>query len=82
MSFSFREGSVDSLVFEAIFKYDEYKLPDRFSQCDIVIDIGAHVGFFTYAAVQRGARNVYAFEADTENYNLAVKHMKEYRPEA
>jgi FkbM family methyltransferase len=78
MKFTFREGTTDCLIFEGIFKYDEYKLPDTFSQQDIIIDIGAHVGFFTSAVLQRAARNIYAFEPDTENYNIASKHLQDY----
>ncbi len=78
MNFSFRKDTNDSLIYESIFIYDEYKLPDRFLETDVIVDIGAHVGFFTYAAAQRGTRNVYAFEPDQENYEIALKHLKDY----
>lgn len=76
MRMNFRAGTIDSIVFEAILKYNEYQLPLRFSGEDIIIDIGAHVGFFTYAVVQRGCGSVHAFEPDIENYNAAVEHLK------
>src|SRR5690242_17764400 len=78
MRFSFREGTIDSLIFEGIFKYNEYKLPDKFSEDDIIVDIGAHVGFSIYAFIQRGARHVYAYEPDFENYQKALEHLKDY----
>jgi FkbM family methyltransferase len=78
MRFCFREGTNDSLIFEGIFKYNEYKLSERFSENDIIIDIGAHIGFSIYAFIQRGARHIYAYEADFENYEMAIDHLKDY----
>ena len=78
MRFCFREGTNDSLIFEGIFKYNEYKLSEIFSDKDIIIDIGAHIGFSIYAFIQRGARHIYAFEADFENYEMAIDHLKDY----
>jgi FkbM family methyltransferase len=34
---------------------NEYRLPDRFGPEDVVIDVGAHIGAFSYAALVRGA---------------------------
>ncbi|MBV9689727.1 MAG: FkbM family methyltransferase [Ktedonobacteraceae bacterium] len=78
MNFRFREGTNDRLIFEEIFDRNVYKLPTAFSTSDIIIDIGAHIGFFTYAVMQRGAQCVHAVEAETENYMLAAEHLKEY----
>jgi FkbM family methyltransferase len=78
MRLKLRSGTIDSIVFEAIFKYDEYKLPEKFSKDDVILDIGAHIGLFTYAVVQRGSQHIYAFEADAENYTIALENLKHY----
>jgi FkbM family methyltransferase len=78
MRFCFREGTNDSLIFEGIFKYNEYKLSERFLGNDVIIDIGAHIGFSIYAFIQRGARHIYAYEADFENYEMAIDHLRAY----
>jgi FkbM family methyltransferase len=78
MRFYFREGSVDNMIFEEVVTNNEYQLPDSFSENDIIVDIGAHAGFFTYAVIQRGAGKVHAIEADVENYELALEHLKKY----
>ncbi len=78
MKMNFRQRTIDSIVFEEIFKYDQYKLPHTFSEEDVIVDIGAHVGYFTYAVVQRGCRHVYAFEPDRENYYIATEHLKHF----
>ena len=78
MSPHFREGTNDSLIFDEIFKRNAYRLPENLFADDIIIDIGAHLGFFTEAAVQRGARKIHAVEAERENYRLAKEYLKEY----
>src|SRR5438128_9931535 len=78
MNFCFREGTLDSIIFDEVVNCNEYGLPEKFSQDDIITDIGAHAGFFVYAVIQRGAKNIYAFEADIETYKIAATHLKDY----
>jgi len=78
LKFQFREDTNDSLIFKEIFDRNAYRLPEKFLAGDIIIDIGSHLGFFTYAVVQHGARNVYAIEADAENYKMAAENLKDY----
>lgn len=42
---------------------NEYRLPPLKPE-DVVIDIGAHIGGFSYQAHMQGSRQVYAFEVD------------------
>lgn len=48
---------------------------------DIVIDIGAHIGYFTRLASRQvgSSGRVYAFEPDTENRTLLMQNTKRYR---
>ena len=57
---------------------NEYRLPDRFAPGDVVVDVGAHIGAFAYAAVQRGAEHVWSIEPDPANLALAAEHLKPY----
>lgn len=75
MQFSFRPGTNDILIYESIYKNNEYNLPQSFAQSDLIIDIGTHIGIFTYIAVERGAGIVYAIEANRENYQRAAHHL-------
>ncbi len=75
----FREGTPwDKHIFQEVVIANEYKLPDSFKPEDIVVDIGMHIGSFCYAALARGSHNVYGYEADRENYNLAVANLKPF----
>jgi FkbM family methyltransferase len=74
----FREGSHDRAIWLGVVNSNEYRLPKSFDADDIVIDIGMHIGSFCYAALLRGCRNVYGFEAEAENFSLAGHNLKRF----
>ena len=41
----------------------------------IVLDLGAHCGYFTFAALSLGAKKVYAFEPFTPNYKMLLDNV-------
>lgn len=74
----FRPGTWDQAIFESVAVKNEYRLPDRFAPRDVIVDIGAHIGSFGFAALSRGAGVVYACEAFPANA-LSVRHnLKPY----
>jgi len=76
--FNFRKGTMDQIIYDQVLYYNEYQLPDQFSKSDLILDIGAHIGAFTYAVLQRGAGKVYAIEADAENHRLASRNLANF----
>lgn len=75
----FRPGTNDQAIWENINARNEYRLPDDMAG-QFVIDIGAHIGAFSHACLERGAK-VVAFEPDRENFRLLtenVGHIKNY----
>ena len=75
---TFRPGTLDRMVFNGVVLHDEYRLPARFAPADIVIDVGAHIGSFAYAVVQRGGEHVCSIEPDAANCALAARHLDPY----
>lgn len=73
--FVFRPGTCDYDVYRQVVQCNEYGLPETFQPDDIVLDVGAHIGSFAFACVQRGARHVVAFEPDPENRSLALRNL-------
>ena len=73
--FRFRPDSIDAGIFFLVVQGNEYRLPDHFRRDDLVVDIGAHIGAFTYAVLKRGSRCVYAIEAGEENCRIASEHL-------
>lgn len=75
---SFRDGTLDQAIFDAVVRFNEYRLPERFTPDDIVIDVGAHIGSFAQAVLARGCRNVTCIEPDRSNAEIAAAHLKSH----
>src|SRR6185436_8612940 len=73
--------SQDGVVYDHVVCENEYRLPDRFLKTDLVIDIGANIGFFTMACLARGARRVECYEQDPDNFELLEKNLKHRKVE-
>lgn len=78
LPFVFRPGTQDGGVFRSINVRNEYRLPESFEAHDIVVDIGANIGSFCYAALQRGSDNVYGFEPERDNYACAMRNLSPF----
>lgn len=70
----FRPGTTDSGIYDRVAAGNCYGLPERFEPGDLVIDVGAHIGCFSYEAVRRGA-TVIGFEPDPDNTALAQRNL-------
>ncbi len=55
-------------IWSAIVAYDEYRLKKLNLTGATVLDIGAHVGTFAYAARQRGAQHVHCYEPEPASF--------------
>ncbi len=63
-------------IIDNVTVYDEYRISDeRFLPTTTILDIGAHIGSFSYLCYLKGSRNIYAYEADTVNYNLLTTNL-------
>lgn len=59
----------------AVVVENEYRAPN-FGPDDVVIDIGAHIGSFSYLAYLKGSRSIYAFEVDPWHHEAAMENIK------
>src|SRR5438046_102059 len=56
-------------ILRDIVMLDEYRLADRrFESEDIVVDIGAHIGIFSYLCYIQGSRAIYSYEPSERNF--------------
>lgn len=78
LPFAFRPNTLDQAIFDAVYHLNEYRLPAQFAPEDIIIDVGAHIGSFCYAALTRGANHVYGYEASRENWELAKRALRTF----
>lgn len=56
-----------------------YRLPDKFAPGAVVVDIGAHIGSFAFAAIERGAETVRCYEADARNLDHLIDNQARMR---
>lgn len=73
--FQFRPGTCDEEIFRAVVVGNEYRLPESFAINDIILDVGTHIGSFSYACVSRGSCKVHTFETCRENHGCAVRNL-------
>lgn len=74
-AFEFRASTCDANVFHDVVIGNEYRLPDALDPEALVVDVGCHIGSFTQACLERGARRIVAFEPDLENFSRARRHL-------
>jgi FkbM family methyltransferase len=77
---SARQGNkFDREIIVDVVRNNRYRLPERFSSTDIIIDIGAHIGSFAYACLTRGAGKIYLFEPDKQNCLMCRRNLRRYK---
>jgi FkbM family methyltransferase len=77
-AWKFRNSTLDKAIFNGVVLFNEYQLPASFAPEDIVIDVGAHIGSFTFAAATRGCENIYSIEPDLTNFEIAAGNLRDY----
>lgn len=73
-SWTFRPDTWDETIVRSVVDLDEYHIPPL-RPTDVVVDIGAHIGGFSYAAWLKGSRNIYAYEPFRDNFMLLCKNL-------
>jgi FkbM family methyltransferase len=74
----FRPQTLDEWIFNEVYVENTYEI-DKFDKYDIVIDIGAHAGYFTKLCMDRGCKNVIAYEAEPDNYTTLISNLNQYK---
>lgn len=73
-----REETTDAKILESIMAENEYDLPESFSEDDLIVDVGAHIGIFAYACLIRGVGFVHCLEVGRENAELLVANLRPF----
>jgi len=76
----FRENTWDNDIFNCVYIHNEYNLPEKLNENDVVIDIGAHIGSFTITCLDKGAGKVFAFEAFKDNFEVLSHNVLQFDP--
>ena len=73
--FHCRMDVADITMYQSVIYENEYRLPDKLPSGSVIVDVGAHVGSFAWAAITRGAGQVHAVEPQAENYAYLWKNL-------
>jgi FkbM family methyltransferase len=72
---SLRPGTNDDVIYNSVVRQNEYRLPPQLPAGAVVVDIGMHIGAFSYLALTRGAASVYGFEPEPANLARARENL-------
>jgi FkbM family methyltransferase len=71
-----RSFTDDQYVLDKVFYSNFYRLKGFKEKRPIVVDVGAHCGYFTFASLALGADKIYSIEPFFENYSMLVKNCE------
>jgi FkbM family methyltransferase len=77
--FPLRPGTNDGVIYDAVVVRNEYRVPEQFPPDAVVLDIGAHVGTFSFLALTRGAAAVHGYEPEHGNYVRCLENLAPFR---
>ena len=58
--------------------FNEYRLPHQFNKTDVILDVGAHVGSFSWSCLRRGAGLAISVEPMVENLDRLRANLSTY----
>lgn len=67
----------DNWIYDKVYVQNEYGVED-FQKEDIVIDIGAHKGYFAKLCMDKGCKQIHCFEPELQNYECLINNLKDY----
>ena len=73
------ESDMGRLILDEVHGWNCYRVEPREVANSVVIDVGANIGIFSIMAAIFGAREVYAFEPDSINYQKLVGNTEEFK---
>ena len=73
-----QEGVVEDFYREIFFEKEYDRYGSKVEPGDVVIDFGAFIGMFSHFALTKGAKHVYAVEAEESHYNCLKENTIQF----
>lgn len=71
----FRPNTQDEAIYNSVFNKNEYQI-SPFKDTDVIVDVGAHIGSFSLLAWEKQCRNIFAYEANIDNFAVLRKNTE------
>jgi hypothetical protein len=72
------QNAFEATIVRSVIQWDEYQVfGQHFRPEDVVIDIGAHIGSFSFACHYLGSRDIHAFEANPTIFARLRHHVSD-----
>ena len=78
--FRYRPKTQDEMMIKEVYFDNCYHLPRQFEPEDLVLDIGAHIGSFSLACLERGCQRLWAYEPAPENHRYLLQNLRDSQP--
>jgi len=72
-TFTNDQYTLDKVFYANFYRLKGFKKEDP--NRPVVLDLGAHAGYFSFAALSLGAKKIYAFEPMTDNFRILFKNL-------
>jgi FkbM family methyltransferase len=74
-AFQLDRFEVDNIL-APVYLLDEYRISgQRYEKTDVIVDVGAHVGVFSFRCHHKGSRAIYAYEPSPRNFARLQQHL-------
>jgi FkbM family methyltransferase len=80
LRFRYRPKTQDEMMIKEVYFDNCYHLPKQFEPEDLVLDIGAHIGSFSLACLERGCQRLLIYEPAIENYRYLIQNLRDSHP--
>jgi FkbM family methyltransferase len=74
----FRPQTLDDWIFNEVYNENIYEI-EQFNKDDIVVDIGAHSGYFTKLCLDKGCQQIHCFEPEENNFQTLLENLSSYQ---
>jgi FkbM family methyltransferase len=74
-----RSFTNDQYFLDKVFYTNYYKIKGQDKEKPVILDIGAHIGYFVFSALSLGAKKIYAFEPLADNYEYLVRNVQNWK---
>ncbi len=71
-----RRYTTDLQIFDQVVNQNKYKVPNSIDSNVVIVDIGSHIGSFSFLCLCNGSKFVYSYESDFQTYKICKFNLE------